>query len=184
MTRQSAAAARMMAWRYGLPAALAVWRRTSVTAAYRKCAAWAGLCATRSKAITRRRWRENSLEHPSNMDPREYIRQLFRSTLVRYAHQKLSAETQVEYQADWLHLAESVGIERFEQALTTARMHCAYIPQAADLHPYMPPPELGRPSRHDPNCALCGGSGFVRVPVLPGERNARYKRCTGVDVSA
>jgi len=98
----------------------------------------------------------------------------------RYPHSKLSDTARVEYQSDWIRLAESVGVERFEQALASARLQCGFMPQASDLNEHMPPPDLGRPSRHDPDCPLCGGSAWIMVAAKVQGKAARATRCKGV----
>jgi hypothetical protein len=114
------------------------------------------------------------------MDTHEHVRQLFYSAVERYPHSKLSDSAKVEYQSDWLRLADAVGVERFEAALATARLNCSFIPQASEINEYMPPPDLGRRSKHDPECAVCGGTGWLITPIQPGGKNTQAQRCKGV----
>jgi hypothetical protein len=115
------------------------------------------------------------------MDRQQHIRELFKSAVERYPHHKLSDAAKVEYQSDWLRLADAVGVERFEAALSTARLNVSFIPQASEINEYMPPPDLGRKSKHDPNCASCGGTGWVMVPSKIEGKAARAQRCKGVE---
>lgn len=116
----------------------------------------------------------------ADMERSEHVRQLFRAATERYPNHKLTDAGKVEYQSDWIRLADAVGLERFEAALATARLNCSFIPQASEINQYMPPPDLGRKTKHDPDCAVCAGTGWQMVPSQQPGKAARARRCKGV----
>src|SRR6516162_7585621 len=101
---------------------------------------------------------------------------LFSDTMLPYPHTKMSPRERDAYFDDWMQVCKQMGVTKFTDAVNRARLQCRFFPQAADLLEYAPAPELGRPCSHPDTCA-CGGTGFVRVPPKPPQREARYAKC-------